>query len=155
MLIVLIVYSLLWRGALLLAESEQLGVLASLLVVLGALARVGLLLVSLGLPLGSSRAAGFLSRWGIGGLASLGDLGDGRFVLLELRVLLGELPVLLASRDAHVLVDGGAGLAAFEGRVPLGSSSGEGNGGCLGFFLGDFDCMGCKIRYHVGIVEFS
>ena len=155
-LTVLSVCSPLGRGALLLAESEQCGVLqTSLLVVLGALARIGFLLISLGLPLGSSRAAGFLSGWVVGGLASLGHLDCCGFVLLELRVLLGRPPVLLASRDAHVLMDGGAGLAAVQGRVHLGrSSSGEGDGRCLGFFLGDFDCMGCKIRYHVDVSLF-
>lgn len=144
-MLVVAVGSLLGRGALLLAESEHLGLLGGLLVELGVLPGASFLLVSLGLPLGSSGAAGLLSRWGIAGLAALGGLGRGRLVLLELRVPLGNLPVLLASRDTRVLVDRGAGLAAFEGRVPPRSSSGEGDRSSLCFFLGDFDCVGCKI----------
>lgn len=119
------------------------------MIVLGALARIGFLLVSLLVPLGCGRAAGFWSHWSVAGLAWLGHLDRGRLVLLELRVPLRELPVLLASRDAHILVDGGAGLATLQGGVHLGcTSSGERNRGRLGLFLSDFDCMSRKVRYH-------
>lgn len=126
MLIIVLLHPLLGRRAPLFADSELLGVLhASLRLLPRGQVGLGFPLVSPGLPLGRSSAAGLLS---ICGLAILGDFDGGGFVFLELSVLLGELSILLASRDAHVLVGGGTGLAAVESGVQFGrSSSSEGD----------------------------